>query len=66
MIVNYTAKYAAADMHDAVMQATARWQTLIGDPGAKLPWGASITIVDDNGTKEVELYVSTDHDASAS
>lgn len=66
MIVNYTAKYTAADMHDAVMQATARWQTLVGDPKAKLPWGATISMMDDNGVKEVTLNVSTDHDAGAS
>jgi hypothetical protein len=66
MIVNYTAKYTAADMDDAVAQATERWRRLTGKPDAKLPWGANITITDDNGVKEVELNVSTDHDASAS
>ena len=66
MIIVYKAKYAATDMGDAVEQATTRWRTLIGDPQAKLPWGASFTITDENGAREVELSVSTDHDASAS
>jgi hypothetical protein len=65
MIVNYTAKYVATDMHDAVAQATERWRTLVGDPEAKLPWGATISMMDSNGTREVTLNVSTDHDSSA-
>ena len=66
MIINYMARYTATDMNDAVAQATARWRTLVSDPAAKLPWGATISITDDNGAKEVVLNVSTDHDAGAS
>jgi hypothetical protein len=65
VIINYRAKYTATNMHDAVAQATARWQTLVGDPKAKLPWGATISITDENGDKEVELSVSTDHSNEA-
>jgi hypothetical protein len=65
MIVTYTAKFTATDMNDAVEQSTERWRALVGDPEAKLPWGATILVMDDNGTKEVTLNVSTDHDQGA-
>jgi hypothetical protein len=66
MIVNYSAKFRAKDMQDAVRISTKRWQDITGDPSAVLPWGATISIDDDwndhaiKEGKHVELNISTD------
>lgn len=67
MIVNYRAQFRAKDMHDAVRIATKRWQDVLGDDSAELPWGATISIDDDwdddklKEGKHVELNIATDY-----
>ena len=71
MIVNYNAQFRAADMKDAVRIATKRWQDIVGDAEAELPWGANITIRDDweddrlKDGKHVELNISTDYQGTS-
>lgn len=52
MIVTMTARYDALHYDEAVAKGTAIWRDFISDPGADLPWDASIRVELGSATAE--------------